>query len=50
MDSHQATTPRNSMMKATEARRSRDSQSSHIASAAKEIANAIRNLADGRFE
>jgi hypothetical protein len=27
MDSHQATTPRNSMMKTTEARRSRDSQS-----------------------
>ena len=50
MDSHQATTPRNSMMKTTDARRSRDSQSSHIAIAAKEIADAIRNREDGRFE
>jgi len=50
MDSHQATTPRNSAMKITYARRSRDSQSSHIASIAKAIANATRNLADGRLE
>jgi hypothetical protein len=31
-------------------RRSRDSQSSHIANIAKDIADATRNTADGRLE
>ena len=50
MESHQATTPRNSTTNTTGARRSRDSQSSHVASTAKNVANATRNPADGRLE
>jgi hypothetical protein len=50
MESHQATTPRNSTMKTTDARRSRDRQSSHIDAIANDIANAIRNPANGRSE
>ena len=40
MDNHQPTTPRNSTTKTTGARRSRDSQSSHMADTAKDVANA----------
>jgi len=50
MDTYQATRPKKSAKKITYARRSRDSQSSHVASMAKEIANARRNPADGRLE